>query len=238
MEEFISIIFLVIFGTIFLLVTFLELCWPILIPVLIISQIRKNKSNKAMKNNVINASNNKEDFKKKYKDIDQEKLRELDIDDLNKLKAYLYEIFYKFEKAYNDLDYNTMINTSTAKLYNNYHTNIVLNLRCAQKKIIENIELKKVTVYDIFCTTRKQVISTIIEIENISYMMDHQGKIISGKTSHVQERFEVLFVKNYDNNASIKCPNCGASVSGSECEYCGTKVRNNEFRIDSIKKII
>ena len=65
MEEFISIIFLVIFGTIFLLVTFLELCWPILIPVLIISQIRKNKSNKAMKNNVINASNNKEDFKKK-----------------------------------------------------------------------------------------------------------------------------------------------------------------------------
>lgn len=237
MEEFISIIFLVIFGTIFFLITLLEICWPILIPILIISQIRKNKSNRKFKNNIID-TNKIEETINYDKDVDKEKLKEVEIDDLNKLKAYLYQIFYDFEVAYNDLDYNKMINTSTDRLYSNYHTNIMLNLRCGQKKIIENINLKKVTVFDIFCTTRKQVISAAIEIENISYMLDHLGKIISGSTSPITEKFEVIFIKNYDNKITIKCPNCGASVSGVECEYCNTKVRNNEFRIDSIKKII
>ena len=238
MDEFLKTIFVILFGGLFFLVMLFEIFWPILIPIFIISQIRKNKSNKAFKNNVINTNHNKEQLKKMYKDVDQSKLQELDLDDINKLKGFLYEIFLQFETAYNDLDYNTMVNTTTSKLYNAYHTNILLNLRCAQKKIIENITLKKMTIYDIFCTTRKQVISTVIEIEDVSYMQDHNGKIVSGSTSPVTEKFEVIFVKNYDNQASVKCPNCGASVSGSKCEYCGTQVRVTEFRIDSIKKII
>ena len=33
-------------------------------------------------------------------------------------------------------------------------------------------------------------------------------------------------------------PNCGASVSGNTCSYCGMDLRNTDFVIDSIKRIV
>ena len=238
MEEFFEAIILIVFGGIFFITTIFEICWPIAIPILIISQLRKNKSNQAFKNNVIKTSKDKEGLSKITQDVDKSKLEPLDIDDINKLKNYLYQIYFDFEKAYNDLDYNTMLNTSTPKLYNAYHTNIMLNLKCGQKKIIENTKLIKCIVYDILCTNRKQVISTIIEVENVSYMQDYNGKVVSGSVNPIKEKFEVIFIKNYAADTSVTCPNCQASVSGNKCEYCGTEVRNSEFRIDSIKKIV
>ncbi len=238
MEEFIEAIILIIFGGIFFVTTIFEMCWPIAIPILIISQLRKNKSNKNFKNNVIKMDKEKERIKNITRDVDNSALEQLDIKDVNILKDYLYQIYLDFEKAYNDLDYNTMLNTSTNKLYNAYHTNIMLNLKCGQKKIIENITRHNMFVYDILCTNRKQVISTIIEVENSSYMLDYNGKVVSGSVTPIREKFEVIFIKNYDNSTSVKCPNCQASVSGTKCEYCGTELRNSEFRIDSIKKVI
>jgi len=237
MEEFIQIVFTIIIGGFFLAFTLLELAWPILIPLLIISIIRKNKSNKAFKVNVVN---NKAPVKETYHDISNSKLEEFDIHDINQLKDYIYEIFYNFEKAYNNLDYNAMYNNSTDKLYHNYHTNIMLNLKFAQKKIIDDIERKKVIIYDVLSTTRKQVISSVIQIKYVCYMQNHNGEIISGSINPTTESFEVTFVKDYGSNKNTKCPNCGATVelNNSICEYCGTNVRSTDFKIDSIKKII
>ena len=233
MEE----IFEIIFGVIILVIVGIPMLaiyfWPFLLPVFIISLIRKNASNKKFKSNVI-----RHEEKKVYQDVDATKLAEFDVTDITILKNYLFDIFTNFEQAYNALDYNGMYNNSTEKLYNSYHTNIMLNLKFAQKKIIENIKRKNVIIYDTLVTTRKQLIQTMIEIEYISYTEDHSGKIISGSPKPITEKFEVIFVKYYGENQNNKCPNCGASITGEKCEYCNTTFRNSDFKIDSIKKII
>ena len=34
------------------------------------------------------------------------------------------------------------------------------------------------------------------------------------------------------------CPNCGAALTGSKCDYCNSKIKDIEFKISSIKKIV
>lgn len=237
MEEFFLTILTIILGGLFLIEIVAIYFWPVLIPIFILSLIRKNKSNAKFKNNVIHSDANKQP--KVYSDVSNERLESFDITDINLLKDFLYEKFVTFERAYNNLDYNTMYNNSTPKLYNNYHTNIILNLKFAQKKIIDDINRKNVIIFDTLSTTRKQVISTIIDIEYICFTQDSNGKIISGSPAPVNERFEVIFVKNYGDKSNNKCPNCGATITTDKCEYCGTAINlNKEFKIDSIKKII
>lgn len=224
----------IILGFVFLLFFLLETILPFLIPIFFISYFRKNISNRSFKNNNIYL-----DKKRKYEDVSIEKLSELDISDINKLKDYLYSMFYDFEVAYNNLDYNKMKKLCSSKIYNNYHTNICLNLKFGHKRIMEDIEKKKVIIYDIYSSNYKQVISTTMEISYLNYMVDGNGNIITGSNvNKFTETFEVIFVKRANAKDVIKCPNCGASVSGNTCSYCGMDLRNTDFVIDSIKRIV
>ena len=231
MDSILSIFAIIFFFIFFLLEAFL----PFLIPIFFISFIRKNISNSNFKNNNIILGNNKN----KYNDVSNSKLADLNISDINKLKDYLYSMFYDFEVAYNNLDYNKMKKLCSSKVYNNYHTNICLNLKFGNKKIIDNIEKRKVTVFDVYSSNYKQVISTTMEISYLNYMTDGNGNIVSGSNiNKITETFEVIFVKRTDAKDVIKCPNCGASVSGNTCSYCGMDLRNTDFVIDSIKRIV
>ena len=178
-------------------------------------------------------------YKKEYKDIDYVKLQGFDTN-ISNLKMYLYDIFLKFENAYNNLDFNTMYNLCTERMYDMYHTNITLNLKFEEKKIIDQIKIEKMIVYDVFASEFKQIVYTLIKISSISYTQKTNGKIVSGSpTKPITESFEVTFIKTFKQKDKYKCPNCGASVNGSQCEYCQSKIDNSgDFRIDSIKKIV
>ncbi len=229
-------IFTTIITILLILVGIVIYFWPIFIPIFIFSAIRKNMANKKMKQNVIHAEE-KSVYNKRFTDINKEELRSLEINDINQLKQYLYAIFLDFEKAYNNLDYKTMNKNSTSKLYNTYHSAILLNLKFAQKKIIDNIELKRMFIYSSMNSQYRQTIYTTIEIEYVSYMEDYSGQIISGTTEPITEAFEVVFVKSVQKDG-IKCPNCAATVTDGVCDYCGTEVKSTDFEIDSIKKIV
>ena len=95
--------------------------WPISLPLLIIYIVKRKKNRKQFK--AMNIS-----YKKEYKDIDYVKLQGFDTN-ISNLKMYLYDIFLKFENAYNNLDFNTMYNLCTERMYDMYHTNITLNLK-------------------------------------------------------------------------------------------------------------
>ena len=216
-----------------ILIFVLILCtWPISLPFLIIYIIKRAKNKKTFKSLIISNSN-------ELKDVSESKLSGFDITDISNLKKYLYDIFYKFETAYNNVDYNTMYNLSTPKLYDLYHTNIVLNLKFDEKKIIDNIVLEKMLITDAYSSSNKQVITTAIDISYLNYTMKSDGKIVNGNpTKMIKERFEVIFIKNFDKKDSSRCPNCGANVTGSTCEYCNSSISSSDFRIDSIKKIV
>ncbi len=177
--------------------------------------------------------------KRIYNDVSLKELEVLNTTNIDLLKDELYDLFYKFEMAYNSLDYNIMKMISTTELYNNYYTGISLDLKVGEKRVIEDIERKKVYLYEVISTSSKQAISMLIEVSYKNYRINKEGRIISGKRlKPITERFEVVFRKDFETKRVVKCPNCGAAIMGNKCEYCRTTIKDVEFKISSIKRIL
>lgn len=173
-----------------------------------------------------------------YKDVTKNELQIFNTDDLDGLKDKFYSLFLKFENAYNNLDYSLMKTLSTNQLYQNYYTGISLDLENGKKRIIDEIEKKKVIIYSIDSTIAKQTVSAMIEISYLNYVINKDGYIVSGnRKSKITERFEVVFRKDFNREKIKNCPNCGANISGNKCEFCRTIIDNEEFKISSIKRI-
>jgi len=203
-----------------------------------IKSIKRTTTHNFFKNNVVvtPVNNSKKD---KYQDVSLEELETFNTDDLESFKNYFYKIFLNFENAYNNLDYNVMRNLSTKQLFNNYYTGITLDLEKGHKRIITNIQKKKVIIYETFSSSAKQVVSAMIEILYINYTINKQGYIVSGSRDFRKcEKFEVVFRKDFNTKEMINCPNCGAKLNGHQCEFCRSVIKTNEFKISSIKKIV
>lgn len=224
---------------VFMIFIILFMTWPVSIPLIIYYLIKRSNNRKQFKNSVIrNIDYFKEIKNGKYTDIKADRLSGFDIHDLDKLKAFLYDIFVNFENAYNSLDYNTMYNLSTKKLYNMYYTNVECSIKLDEKRIIKDIDVDRMIIYDAYSSEYRQVVFAMIEISYINYVQKTNGKIISGNPNEkIKESFEVNFVKYFKDIDLFKCPNCGASIKGTTCDYCKSKVNNCEFKIDSIQKI-
>ena len=127
---------------------------------------------------------------------------------------------------------------STKQLYNNYYTGITLDLEVGKKKVINDIKRKNVIIYGIDSTIARQTACVMIEISYVTYTLD-KGYIISGSRDNViTEKFDVTFRKVFEREDIKKCPNCGATIVGNKCEYCRTTLKNVEFKISNIKKVI
>jgi len=226
-------------GSFFMIIVFIiqivihVIVWSLVIKIFI-TAFKRYKVHNNFKNNVVL---NKE-YKKEYKDINKSKLSMFNTDDLQGLKDSFYDRFIQFELAYNNLDYNSMKKLTTSQLYHNYYTGISLDLKSGKKRIIKDIERKNVILYEIDSTIAKQIATLMIEINYVNYTLDKKGNIVSGKDEKVTEKFEVTFRKDFDQNDVIICKNCGVETVGNICEYCRTPVRDEEFKISSIKKII
>ena len=234
-------------GLIILLLVLLgEFLFYYFIIKIIVNAYRRCKNHIFFKNNVVRNTptieqlgNNRNINKNVYKDVSKIKLEMFNTDNLDVLKDYVYNIFLRFENAYNNLDYNEMKILTTKQLFQNYYTGITLDLRVGQKKIINNIERKNIIIYEIDSTIAKQTLSAMIEISYLTYTINSKGYIISGnRDNKVTEKFEVTYRKDFEKNDIVKCPNCGATITGNKCDYCRTTIKTVDFKISSIKKII
>jgi len=234
----------IIFGIFILIfIKILPLLFYYFIIKIIVNSVRRASSHKYFKNNVVtNNDYNKylnNSSKNNYVDVSKDKLEIFNTDDINSLKKYFYDIFEKFEIAYNNLDYNQMRLLSTKQLFHNYYTGITLDLQVGKKRIMNDIQKRKVVIYELDSTIAKQIVSAMIEISYLNYIVDRNGYVISGSRDEpVIEKFEVIFRKDFSKKDITKCPNCGANITGNKCDYCRTTIKNEEFKISSIKRII
>lgn len=234
------------YGFFFVIILLIQMFFPFFfiysIFKIIFQAMKRISNQKYFKNNIVyykDSNSNSSKYKNNYIDVSKSKLAKFNTDDINLLKDYFYDIFYRFEVAYNNLDYNIMKMLSTKELYENYYTGISLNLKVGKKKILDKIEPKKVIIYELDSTSMKQIASVMIEISYITYTLDKNGYIISGnRDNRVTEKFEVQFRKDFNREAITHCPNCGATITGNRCEYCRSRVKDEVFKISSIKKII
>lgn len=212
---------------------------------LIVNSIKRKNNHKYFKNNVVinknlEIRNGKEKkYQREYVDVSKSELERFNTDDINTLKDYFYNRFIEFENAYNNLDYNIMKLLSTKQMYQNYYTGVSLDLKVGRKKIISDIEKKKVILFELDSTIAKQIASLMIEITYLNYTIDKNGRVISGsRNEKITEKFEVMFRKDFERKEVIECPNCGADIVGNKCDFCRSTIKNVEFKISSIKKII
>jgi hypothetical protein len=237
MEESIIIFFgfiigafqLLFYGAVFYL--FFKLCTH---------SIKRDNNHNFFKNNVVN----KYDFEERkrrniYEDVSYEQLQKFNTDNLHGFKDMFYKIFEEFEYAYNDLDYDRMKRLSTPQMYNNYSTGMKLYLEVGKKRIIKDIKRNKIIVYELDSTVAKQSASVLITIDYINYTINKAGLVISGnRYQSTRETFEVTFRKDFRKEEIVKCPNCGAQITGDKCEYCRTVIPPVEWRIHNIKRIL
>ena len=253
------------FVFIFLVAAFIELAFWVLIFKLVIYVIKRairRNNYEAFKQNTISENsvnlareyaditlNDLVKFKSKtssiynenFVDVSNNKLDLFNVSDINTLKDYFYDIFYRFEKALNNLDYQQLKHLSTDQIYENFYTGIELDINNGNKRIIDSVEKKKVIIYELDSTIAKQVVSTLIEIRYINYTVNNEGKLIKGQKEPITEKFIVKFRKDFKQNNIVNCPNCGAPVSNDDtkCSYCESKINNkNDFKISSIQRIV
>ena len=140
----------------------------IIIVSIIINAIKRNNNHRYFKNNIVSSEKNINENSKKviYKDVNKKELERFNINDINVLKDYYYDIFVRFEEAYNNLDYNVMRSLSTKELYQNYYTGISLDLKVGNKRIIKDIKRENVIIYEIDSTISKQVSICMIGLES------------------------------------------------------------------------
>lgn len=192
------------------------------------------------KENVITVSHDSQRLRRSlYKPLTNKEIEAYHINNVEAFKDMLFEIFKTFENAYNSLDYNMMKINSTSEIFNNYYTGISLDLKIGKKKVIEDVKRSSLIIYEMYSSNQKQIVSTVIEIAYKTYTLNKEGFVISGDRSRViSEKFEVIFRKNYEHEDLIKCPGCGATVTGTICEYCRTPIKLENYKISSIKKIV
>ena len=235
-----------IFGTIMILALMilylLIAMWPISLPFFIFYLYKRNKNKKEFKNNVVYYPKSSLNYvKDNYVDIDAYKLEHFDANDLGMLKNYFSTIILDFEKAYNNIDYNALFNICGNSLYNMYKTNLQMNSKFGEKKIIDNVSIQKLVVYNSKKGNGEHIVNVMARIRSISYTQNSDGKIISGSPMNpIDEEFDITFVKelNEKNKDQMRCPNCGAVVNSTKCDYCKTEFKNYDFRIESFKKLV
>lgn len=246
MEEFLDAIkFFMGFNFFYVLLSYLIFYLIIFYGCRVIGAVIRNKriekNRLYFKNNVtlrdyVNSSSKKE---LTYKDVSKKELEVFKVEDINDLKMYFYDLFLKFENAYNNLDFEMMKFLSTNQMYENYALGIKLELEKGNKRIIENFNYINCTIYEVMTTNVKQVVNAMIEIEYIDYTLDKNANVIRGDRYKKQhEKFEVSFRNTFTNEEVAKCPTCGAPVKGAKCEYCRNLLPNSSFKISNIKKII
>lgn len=218
--------------------------WIFIFKVIKNSIKRKNNRNYFKNNIIVNKKietngGKVNKYQRTYNDVSKEALQRFNTDDINSLKEYFYDMFLKFETAYNNLDYNMMKILSTKQLFQNYYTGMSLDLKVGKKKIISGIEKKKVIIFELDSTVAKQIASVMIEISYLNYTIDKNGYVVNGnRNQKITEKFEVMFRKDFEKKDVIECPNCGAEIIGNKCSFCRSTIKNIEFKISSIKRIV
>ncbi len=229
---------------IFLVFILFFMTWPISLPILIIYLIKKNKNKKYFKSTVLNRNQSNiyfSNIQDTYIDISDYKLEWFDTNDLDVLKSYFGNMFLDFERAYNNVDYNALYNLCSPSLYDIYKNDLNVNLRLGDKKIIDNVSIEKLVIYNTTKNDDEQKVYVMLELKSNNYVMNTSGKVISGNPVKPQsEEFIVTYVKSLKkkDEKSSRCPNCGATVTSTKCSYCNTEFKQNEFRIDTIRKLV
>ena len=157
----------------------------------------------------------------------------------SKLLEELYKVFVDVQKAWMNFDYNKLKELCSDELFESYKSDLEVLKQKNGQNIMDNFKLYNSSIDDIKYENDKIYVDMILNVSFIDYVIDTNTKdVIRGnKDRHVNNTYHLVFACNCSNKSI--CPNCGAKINGSDCEYCHTHINelNSSFVLIEKKRI-
>lgn len=138
----------------------------------------------------------------------------------------LYNIFVNIQKAWMNFDYESLERLCTDELYESYRSDLeVLKLKNGQN-VMFGFKLVDYNINSIEKVKNQIVVHMGLTVSFHDYVIDtNTNKVTRGNKNTVMTNNYLLdFVIDEDQTSIDICPNCGAKLTGNDCEYCHSHV--------------
>ena len=216
----------------------------IMIPVIIILIIAIYKQRKAMvinNNSRLFDGNNTNNTS--YQNISDNDYNNYFTISKEELKNKINKHFIDVQESWMNFNYDDLRKLCTDELYNQYKTQLETLKLKNEQNIMNDFNVKEVSIYDIKKVNNIIEISVYLDIKFRDYVINTiNNKVVRGnKKIYFNNSYELTFVMS-NNNKITNCHSCGAQVeviSSNVCPYCkNTIVQTSEELVLSKKKIV
>lgn len=177
------------------------------------------------------------EYKRMIRKLKKSKKKELDARyNILGLKEEIYKNFVEVQEAWMNFDYDSLIELCGQELYESYKSDLEVLKRVNNKNIMKSFKYHDCYIDNISKKDGNTIIKAILYVSFKDYVINEKTKkTIKGSKRKVFDNiYELEFIRN--KKVSIKCPSCGATVEGVECEHCHTVIENYDRGLILISK--
>ena len=148
-----------------------------------------------------------------------------EIGDINVLIKSLILEYTGVNKAFFEGDYKKLKDLCSSDVYIDYKVKRDLYESVNEKNILEDVDFYDVKLTR-FKKCGKEIIAELtIKYTCLEYVIDKNNRVVRGSNTEYKDIMKkVSFSKKLSSEIIFKCDNCGANVSGDECDYCGSTI--------------
>ena len=150
-------------------------------------------------------------------------------------EEWVKEIFLKIQNAWNENDYESLINIESKFLYERDSEKIKKYIKENKREVRECVIISCVEIYGHKENEENQSLKAILKVSLENYVYDINTKeIFSGiKDYKVDRIYKITFRKREkQQDQKVRCEKCNAPIdlfNTRKCEYCGTILKINKF---------
>lgn len=169
-----------------------------------------------------------------------EKLKELGMEDMDSLKQEFYQKYVDIQNAWMNIDYEKLSPLLTNSLYNMYKSQLKILEMKNQRNIMSDFEYIDCKLLKLSQINNKLQMEIYLNVKMYDYVVDQNNNVIKGnKNKKINIGYRIRFEKNIDNNLAV-CPNCGAPITNyasNKCEHCNSIIVKESTEWIMSKKI-
>ena len=167
-----------------------------------------------------------EDFGANFESLDAGiEFAKTEIGDINVLIKSLIMQYSDINRAFYVKDKNKLRDLCSSDVYMDYKVKLDLYESVNEKPILDDVDFYDVKLTK-FKKNDKEIIAELtIKYTCLHFVLDQNNRVVRGSNVEYKDIMKkITFCRKLSNNVTLKCNNCGASVSGNveNCEYCGS----------------
>ena len=155
--------------------------------------------------------------------------------DIKEFEKKAYQIFYDVQMGWMKFDYDKLRKLLSDELYNTYLMDLEALKVKNQKNIMKDFELIESKMFKLEEENNTYIAKVTVEVEFIDYVEDSKThEVLRGSNSKkLHNTYILTFIRSKSEiKNNKKCPKCGAPIKGnnsSKCEYCKSKIINDNY---------